>query len=317
MQILLVGGTGTLGRQIARQLLDQGHTLSCLVRNPARSAFLSEWGAHLKIGNLCDPDSLTAAVAGAEAVIDCATLRPTDGLSLKQVDWDGKVALINAARAAKVKQFVFFSVLGAADFPDVPLMNYKHHIELYLQQSQLPYTILQPCGFMQGLIGQYAIPILEEQVVWTTQPPTPIAYMDTIDVARLTAKTLGRENAINQTLPLTGTYAWSPLEVIRLCEKLSNRKAKVSTMPVGLLRGVRKVTRFFQWTLNISDRLAFAEVLASGKPLAADMTPVFECLEFDPQSLTSLESYLMDYFERMLKKIRDRDIKKPKVSSPF
>lgn len=44
---------------------------------------------------------------GVEAVIDCASVRPTDTLTTRQVDWDGKVALINAARAAQVGHFIF------------------------------------------------------------------------------------------------------------------------------------------------------------------------------------------------------------------
>jgi uncharacterized protein YbjT (DUF2867 family) len=269
------------------------------------------------VGNLCQPDSLPAILEGTEVVVDCATARPSGSLSVKQVDWDGKVALVNAARAAEVKQFIFISVLLAADFPAVPLMNYKHHVELYLKQANVPYTIFQPCGFMQGLIGQYAIPILEEQVVWTTHPPTPIAYLDTIDAARFIAQAVGRETAIQQEFPLTGAEAWAPIDVIRLCEKLSNRSAKISTMPIGLLRAARHITRFFQWSWNIADRLAFAEVLASGRPMVADMTDTYTVLDIDPDSLTSLEGYLLEYFERILKKLREQDYKKPKVSSPF
>jgi len=44
------------------------------------------------------PQSLPPALVDITAVIDAATSRPTDSLTIKQVDWDGKVALIQAAK---------------------------------------------------------------------------------------------------------------------------------------------------------------------------------------------------------------------------
>lgn len=318
MNVLVVGATGTLGRQVARRILEDGHQVTCLVRNLPKAAFLSEWGAHLKVGNLCRPSTLPAALEGIDTLIDCATVRATDNLSAKQVDWDGKVNLINAARAAEIKHYIFFSIMGAQnEYPNVPLMHFKHHTERYLIQSQLPYTIFRPAGFMQGLIGQYALPILEEQLVWITNPSIPTAYMDTQDIARFVAKAIGSEAAHHQIFPLAGSKAWSSRQVIQLCEQLSNRKAKVSTMPIGFLRGARRVAQFFQWSWNIADRLAFAEVLAAEEPMDADMTTVYEVLDMDPKSSTTLEDYLAEYFQKMLRRIREQNIKKPKVRSPF
>lgn len=318
MNVLVVGATGTLGRQVARKAMEAGHQVSCFVRNPTKAAFLSEWGAQLRIGNLCKPSSIEAAMDQVEVVIDCATLRPTDSINAKRVDWDGKVALINAARAAQAKQLVFFSIMGAHhEYPQVPLMHFKHHTEQYLVQSQVPYTIFRLCGFMQGLIGQYALPILEEQLVWVTQPAIPTAYMDTQDIARFAIKALGSEAALQRTFPLAGPQAYTSRQVIALCEQLSGKDAKVGTMPIGLLRGARKLTQFFQWSWNIADRLAFAEVIAAEEPMDAEMSPVYEALEIDPQSLTTLDEYLAEYFQKMLRRIREQKIKQPKVKTPF
>ncbi|MDX2273613.1 MAG: NAD(P)H-binding protein [Cyanobacteriota bacterium] len=318
MNVLVVGATGTLGRQVVRRALEEGHQVTSLVRNPAKAAFLSEWGSHLKVGNLCRPETLPDALVGMDALIDCATVRSTDSLSAKQVDWDGKVALINAARAAQIQRYVFFSIMGAdKEYANVPLMNFKHHTEKYLVQAQMPYTIFRLCGFMQGLIGQYALPILEEQLVWITNQSVPTAYMNTQDIARFAVQSLQIEATRQQVFPLAGPKAWKPREIIQLCEQLSNRKAKISTMPLGLLRGSRKVAQFFQWSWNIADRLAFVEVLAAEEPMDADMTQVYEIFGLDPASMNHLEDYLGEYFQKMLRRLREQKVKKPKVSSPF
>ena len=52
MKILLVGATGTLGRQIAKQAIEEGHEVRCFVRNPRKASFLQEWGCELTKGNL-------------------------------------------------------------------------------------------------------------------------------------------------------------------------------------------------------------------------------------------------------------------------
>ncbi len=321
MKIIVVGATGTLGRQIVRCALDEGHQVRCLVRSKRKATFLQEWGAQLWGGDLCDAQTLPSALEGMEAIIDAASARATDSMSIRQVDWQGKVNLIQTAQTMGISRYIFFSILNAEAFPDVPLMEIKRCTETFLAESGLNYTILRPSGFMQGLISQYAVPILDNQPVWIAGESTPIAYMDTIDVAKFAVKALEIPETQQQTYPVVGPKAWTAEEIIRLCEKLAGQESKISRVPFGILRVLRRVTQWFQWTYNISDRLAFAEVLASGKPLDASMDDVYSVFGLDPGQTTTLESYLEDYFSRILKKIKELDYEKKKAKkakrSPF
>jgi len=324
MTLLIVGGTGTLGRQVVRRAIDEGYTVRCLARSYRRAAFLKEWGAELVPGDLCEPETLKSALQGVTAVIDAATARPTDSLGIKQIDWKGKVSLIQAATEAGVERFIFFSFLDAEKYPQVPLLEIKRCTELFLAESGLNYTILKPCGFFQGLISQYAIPILEKQAVWVPGLSSSVAYIDTLDVAKFAVKALSVAETENRSFPIVGSKAWTPEDIISLCEQLSGKEAKITRTPTQVLRLFRQVTRWFQWSWNVSDRLAFAEVLANGQSLQASMDETYQVFGIDPKEISSLETYMQEYFSRIMKKLKELEYEQEKLkkrkqrrSNPF
>jgi uncharacterized protein YbjT (DUF2867 family) len=312
MKILIVGATGTLGRQIARRALDEGYEVRCLVRGFQRAAFLREWGAELVRGDLTKPATLATALEGVEAVIDAATARPTERADL--VDWQGKVDLINATRKAGIQRYIFVSILDAEKFPHVPLMDIKRCTEKFLAESGLDYTILRPCGFLQGLIGQYAVPVLEKQAIWVMGEAAPIAYMDTQDIAKFAVKALSVPETVNRSFPLAGPRAWGAYEIIRLCERKSGQTARISRISLGLLQNIRRVAQFFQWGWNFADRLAFVEVVAGSQPIDAPMDEVYQVFGIDPSEITTLEDYMQEYFSRIMKKLKELEFDSDKAN---
>lgn len=313
MKLLILGSTGTLGRQIVRHALDEGYEVRCVIRSYSKASFLKEWGAELVGGNLCKPKTLIPALEGIDAVIDAATARATDALSIKQVDWEGKVSLIQTLVAQGIERFIFFSFLNAEKYSQVPLLEIKRCTELFLAESGLKYTILKPCGFLQGLIGQYAVPILDKQAVWVPGLGSAIAYMDTQDIAKFAVGALSVPETENKSFPVVGPRAWDANEIIRMCERLSGEKAKVTRTNINLLRIFRQFTRSFQWGWNVADRLAFAEVLASGQPIIAPMDDVYSLFGINPQEITTLESYLQEYYSRIMKKLKEIEYEQAKL----
>jgi uncharacterized protein YbjT (DUF2867 family) len=315
MSLLIIGGTGTLGRQIVLQALTKGYQVRCLVRNFRKANFLKEWGVELVYGDLSRPETIPPCLKGISAIIDASTSRPTELDSLKTVDWDGKLCLIEAAKAANIQRFIFFSAQNVEQFENIPLMKLKYGIEKKLKKSEIPYTIFRLTGFYQGLIEQYAIPILENLPIWVTNENTSVSYMDTQDIAKFCLRSLQLPQTTNQTFFLSGSKGWVSSEIISLCEQLAGQSAKVQKVPSFILQLVSRFFGFFEWGQNISDRLAFVEILNVENNFSKSTFELYNTFKIDPSEIIQLDDYFLEYFIRLLKRLRDinfEDVQKQK-----
>ncbi len=110
MKILVTGATGKVGSRLAKRLAARGDDVRALVRDPARAAELGAAGIELAVGDLLAADSLAAAVRGVDAVVHCAAFfRGATPEQAHEVNDLGSQRLAAAARAARVKRFVFTS----------------------------------------------------------------------------------------------------------------------------------------------------------------------------------------------------------------
>jgi NAD(P)H-binding len=122
----IVGASGRLGSTIARQLLSQGKRVRALTRTPAKLEHLKTMGAEVICGDLRDPASLLDACQRAEQVITTAHAGEGTGTNTPgRVDGEGNRQLIEAAKAAGVRHFVFITTHGARPDSPVDLFRFK------------------------------------------------------------------------------------------------------------------------------------------------------------------------------------------------
>lgn len=304
--VLVLGATGTIGRQIVRQLLNAGYSVRCMLRNRADRpfSFLVDWGATVVEGSLLRPESLPSALVGIHTVIDCATARPEE--DVYTIDWEGKKRLIQCAKEMKVQRYVFCSIKDCDKYQTVPLMQIKYLTEKFLKDSGIRHTILRISGLMQPLISQYAVSVLDDQKVWGDDGSMPgIAYIDSQDVSRMMASAMIKERTVGQTLTLTGPKVWSTNDVIKLCEELSGRDADVNVVSNQQMQLTMAAAGCFDWTVDVAERLKFVEVNQQGSPDSPMLMTedTYQALGMEPSGTRKLEEYIGEYYRRVFKKL--------------
>ena len=116
--VTVFGGSGFVGRHVVRNLARAGANVRVAVRHPDRALFLKSMGDVGQITpvatNIRDDASVTAAVAGSDAVINLVgVLYEAGRQTFDTVHHKGSGRIARAAKAAGVRQLVQVSAIGA------------------------------------------------------------------------------------------------------------------------------------------------------------------------------------------------------------
>jgi uncharacterized protein YbjT (DUF2867 family) len=289
--ILIVGVTGVLGRETARQLLTTGHKIRGLTRNPDRAADMKELGAEIVQGDLIDRASLEKACKGVDAVFACAhQLMGTGKYKSEAVDGEGHRALIDAAKAAGVKHFVYTSAQHAS--PDHPTDFYrtKAKLEAYLKASGLSYTILRPPALMEwhvhNLLGASILTTGKTTIFGSGDNPTN--FMAARDAAHIAVIALTDPKMKNRVFEMGGPDNVTKNQVAEMYGRFTGKKPKVTHVPTGVMKVMAPILRPFQPVIS---RLMLLSVWADTTNQTFDPTAMLQ--EF-PMKLTRVEDFIRE-----------------------
>lgn len=204
--MLVIGGTGTVGRELIPRLRKRGVETRVLTRSPEKHAVE---GVEYVGGDLEDPESLGPAFDGIERVYLITPLHPTEAAL-------GRAA-IHAAREAGVERIVLQTVHRAAQAPHVPHLASKLEMLGAVREAGLPCVELAPSSFLQNDL-RYREALLGHGVYPQPIGPVGVSRVDVRDVADAAVVVLlekgyeGRSLAVVGPEPQTGegaAAAWS------------------------------------------------------------------------------------------------------------
>jgi uncharacterized protein YbjT (DUF2867 family) len=186
LTVVVTGSTGKQGGAVARGLLERGHKVRAVTRDPdsSQARSLVKAGATLVAASLEDTAAITKALEGATSLFAMTT--PSGGGTEAEVRQG--VAAANAAKAAGV-HLVFTSVGSANRQTGVPHFDSKYDVEKHIATIGVRATILAPVYFMENLF--FGREQLAKGIYAATLPQTrTIAQVAVADIGAVAVRVL-------------------------------------------------------------------------------------------------------------------------------
>ena len=201
MICLITGATGDVGSKVADALLARGARPRVLVRDSNRAR--SRWGdrVDLFVGDLADPEALGKAMAGVHSVF---LVNSGPGIPAR----DEMAA--SAARARGVRHLVKLSSLDVRQ--GLAIGAWHERGEAAVRAAHVPFTFLQPSGFMSNLLA-WSGSIRKEGIVRSSTGGGRRAFIHSADIAAVATEVLLSGAHVGESLPLTGPESLTFAEV--------------------------------------------------------------------------------------------------------
>ena len=244
-RILVLGGTGFVGRAVCERLAASSPSLRIVVptRHAARAKALTALPTvELVQADVHDDAALARLVAGCDAVVNLVAILHGSVAAFDHVHVQLPRHLAQACRAAGVQRLVHVSALGVAAEPNAAPSNYlrsKTAGEHVLEQSGLQLTMLRPSvifGAEDRFLNLFAqlqafapfMPLAGStarfQPVWVE------------DVASAIVAALQQPATIGKTFELAGPQVYTLAELVQLAGRWSGHERRVIPLPEAIGR---------------------------------------------------------------------------------
>ena len=256
MKVVLAGAFGKLGTDILIELCKQGHEVVAL---DLVTKELEGCNYTAKKIDVTKPETLAGTMEGAETIISTVGLTGTSAtITNYDIDLNGNVNLLNEAKKAGVKNFVYISVIKAESAPEVPMLHAKYLFEEELKKSGLNYVIHRPTGYFYD-IAKVFMPMIEKgEVTLLGKKAVSANVIDTPDFAEFIVAHMTDEKKMYN---IGGKETYTYEELANLFFKAAGKEPVIKRAPEFLFsvlafvnklkkNGKEAILKFSKWTLT-------------------------------------------------------------------
>jgi uncharacterized protein YbjT (DUF2867 family) len=295
MQVFLTGATGFVGGRVLKRLMDEGHTVRALVRDPERVRLPSGNQVQVVQGEVVQGTGLDEGMQGCDAVIHLVGIIAEVGqATFDRVHHIGTRNVVEAARRNKIARFVQMSALGVRADGVSEYQTSKWKGEEAVRSSGIPFCILRPSlifGSGSGFVTQM-LDIMRKAPIFRPVPGNGKPLFRPVlvdDVAACFTQALSNPAATNKAIELGGADELSLNEVLaEIADCAAIRKPAVH-VPLALMFVGAALTQ----TLLPHPPVTIGQLRMLKEGSTCDIGPMMEVFQVRPVGFREgLRSYL-------------------------
>ncbi len=243
--ILVTGGTGLVGAAVVKELVRRGKQVAVMSRGASSVAeHFPGLDIDARQGDVGDRASLTGAFANIETVVNCVQFpnSPIEnkgkGWTFEQVDYQGTVSQVAAAKQAGVSRFVYVSGVGAAADAEKHWFISKWKAEEAVRQSGIVHVIVRPTWVygpedvaLNRFVG-FARRLPFVPSFGSGQQMMQPIFID--DLGRILADAIEKTGADNQTFEAGGPDRLSMGDVVKIALEIAGKKRPILHQPAAV-----------------------------------------------------------------------------------
>ena len=258
-RILVAGSTGYLGGFVCRELKARGHFVRALARSPEKLAPLRDSLDEIVEAEVTRPETLEHVCDGIDVVFSSVGItRQKDGLTFRDVDYQGNKNLLDVALRAGVQKFVYVSAVNGTRLRHLDIVDAHEAFVEELEASGLDHTVVRPTGYFSDMSEVFEM--ARKGRVWLIGSGTNrVNPIHGADLAVVCADAI--ESARQTEIAVGGPQTMTWREVAKLAFEVLGRPAKVTCIPEWLMWPVVRLVRLFN--RHQGELLAFFTTMAT------------------------------------------------------
>lgn len=257
-RVLVAGSTGYLGGFVVKELARRGHFVRALARAPRKLNPVRHSIDEVFEGEVTRPETLEGACDDIDAVFSSIGItRQKDGLTFRDVDYQGNVNLLEVAKKAGVGRFVYVSVLRGPELTHLDIVKAHEDFVRVLESSDVESSIIRPTGYFSDM-GEFFEMAKRGRVWLIGSGENRVNPIHGADLAVVCADAIeGNRGEIDVGGP--EVMSWN--EIARLALEVQDKPVRISHVPVQLAWAIVRLTRLV--SRHRSELLAFFVTMAT------------------------------------------------------